>query len=108
MNISLKSIKIENFKSVSEKQELELPRNGLILLEAQPYNGSSSGVGKSSVLASFDYVFTGSYTGSHTHWYALPNDKTKVSMSFKKGSDDVLIEKSPGETTLTINGIKTP
>lgn len=108
MNISLKKITIENFKSVSEKQELELPRNGLILLEAQPYNGSSSGVGKSSVLAAFDYVFTGSYTGSHTHWYAMPNDKSKVSMFFRKETDDVVVEKSPGETTLTINSIKTP
>jgi DNA repair exonuclease SbcCD ATPase subunit len=107
-SISVKSIKIENFKSFSEKQELELPRNGLILLEAEAYNGSSSGVGKSSLLNSFDYVFNGSYTRVQTHWYCPPGIKSRVSIVLKKDSDEVVIDKSTGDTSLWINGTKTP
>lgn len=110
--MNIKEIKIKNFKSFGNTEQtlkLNTERGELILLQGK------NGVGKSSILSSFDYSLYGKCKGSKKKWATLstlPNringGDLSVQIKFESGGTEVEVARgiSPNFLKLIENGVE--
>lgn len=105
--ISLKSLEIHHFRSFVSTPKIEFPKHGLVLLRALPFNGSSSGVGKSNFLKAISYATTTGLVRDNTkHWFSDESDRLSVAEEFYVGEKVFKVVRGPFKTELYIDGVK--
>lgn len=90
MNVKLKSVKLKNFLSFTDEQEIVFPSNGLLLLKGE--NGS----GKTSILEAIVYALDYCSTPSTELQSFLSYEPLYVKLTLNLDDEDLVIERSPG------------
>jgi len=105
--IRLKSISISNYRSFGKTQHVEFPEHGLLLIKAEPFNGSLSGIGKSNLFTAINYGVTqGEIKDNTKHWFADQGEKISIDVELWVNSDIWLIKRGTFTSELFINGKK--
>jgi DNA repair exonuclease SbcCD ATPase subunit len=105
MEIRLKSLELEGFRSFKKRTRFDFPTDDAIIMVAGKWKGSSitSGVGKTTIMEAWAFLFdiNTSSVASLTNW---DSKKIFVQGTIQAGGDEIVITRNP-KLSLSINGV---